>query len=155
MRRAAAGIGVLVLMITACASRDKGTGADGSSNAPAPPSPVPSSAPPTTGLPPGATGPAVPSRQVDFSRLPADYPHSLWTTDDGRTVVVSGEQSGCSRLTGEPSAQSSTEVDITLVSVTTTQLNCPLHVRFVPVPVRLDAPLGARKIVLTTRVDHA
>ncbi|AHI00224.1 hypothetical protein [Kutzneria albida] len=154
MRRTVIGIGLLALLTAGCGAQAP------SPEATAPVGKAPAPVVSTTAVPPTSpgtstsaprTGPAVPPNQIDYSQVPETYPRSVWTTDNGRTVVVMGEEGGCAKLSGKVLAQNAEEVRVELLTTTETHRMCPLYVRNVPVSVTLDAPLGARKLVLTAK----
>ncbi|MBB4684829.1 hypothetical protein [Amycolatopsis jiangsuensis] len=102
---------------------------------------------PTQGVPAGDRAPA--AGQVDVSALPAGYPRDVTLAEGGSTVVIQAEQAGCDHLSAAAAEQTSGQV---VVVVTLTRSShgkkCPMHVKETPLPVRLAAPLGARKLVL-------
>jgi len=71
--------------------------------------------------------------------------------DDGKTLVMMAEEGGCSKVDAQVTKQTADEVDITLLTVATTQKICPQYIRNVPVAAHLDAPLGTRKVVLAMK----
>ncbi|GAA3432008.1 hypothetical protein [Kutzneria kofuensis] len=115
--------------------------------------PPPSSGPPPTSAPPAkATGPTVPPNQVDYAGAAESVPQTVWEQDGGKTLVVMAEEGGCVKVEAQVVKQTADEVDVALVSIAQTHRVCPLYVRNVPVAVHLDAPLGNRKVVLTTQI---
>jgi hypothetical protein len=155
----AAAIGVGLLALAACgksAALDSAqSGTTTSSSAPVTGSspsstvvPPTSSAPsPPEGATPKASGPTVPPNQVTYV-APEAVPDTVWQQDDGKTLVVMAEEGGCSKVEAQVTKQAVDEVDITLLTVATTQKICPQYIRNVPVAAHLDAPLGTRKVVL-------
>jgi hypothetical protein len=119
---------------------------------PPPGSGAPTSAGPTSdaGTPPKASGPTVPPNQVTYV-APEAVPDTVWQQDDGKTLVVMAEEGGCSKVDAQVTKQTADEVDITLLTVATTQKICPQYIRNVPVAAHLDAPLGTRKVVLALK----
>jgi hypothetical protein len=110
--------------------------------------------PPTTdtsSAPVLATGPTVPPSQVNYSAAPENVPQTVWQQDGGKTLVVMAEEGGCVKVDAQVTKQTADEVDITVLSVAETHRVCPLYVRNIPVAAHLDAPLGSRKVVLTTQ----
>ncbi|MGW4401980.1 hypothetical protein ACWEHA_42330 [Amycolatopsis nivea] len=114
-------------------------------------SPPPASAPPksrpTQGVPPGDTAPA--AGQVNASALPAGYPHDVTLAEGGSVVVIHAEEGGCDKLSAKAGEQTATQV-VVLVTLTKAPHGqmCPMHIREISLPVRLDAPLGGRELVL-------
>jgi hypothetical protein len=98
-----------------------------------------------------ATGTPVPPNQVDYSAAPENVPQTVWQQDNGKTLVVMAEEGGCVSVNAQVTKQTSSEVDITLLSVAQTHRVCPLYVRNIPVAAHLDAPLGGRKVVLSSQ----
>ncbi len=115
-------------------------------NLPTPPSTTDPSAPPVK-----ATGATVPPSQVNYSAAPENVPQTVWQQDGGKTLVVMAEEGGCVKVNAQVTKQTADEVDITVLSVAEMHRVCPLYVRNIPVAAHLDAPLGARKVVLTTQ----
>lgn len=173
-RGAALGLGLAavgLMALAACGSPattdTAASGPAGSSSSALPVTPPMSSLPPVTSTvvpPPGsgttpvpvsppvqATGSTVPPSQVDYSGAAENVPRTVWQQDDGRTLVVMAEQGGCVKVDAQVTKQTSTEVDITLLSIAETHRVCPQYIRNVPVAAHLDAPLGSRKVVLTTQ----
>ena len=159
LRAAAIGTGLLVLAacgkavstganVPADSSSPSVTGSAPSSTTVVPPT---SSAPsPPEGATPKAGGPTVPPNQVTYV-TPEAVPDTVWQQDDGKTLVVMAEEGGCSKVDAQVTKQTADEVDITLLTVATTQKICPQYIRNVPVAAHLDAPLGTRKVVLTLK----
>ncbi|MEU4447193.1 hypothetical protein AB0K14_37605 [Actinosynnema sp. NPDC050801] len=119
----------------------------------------PTAPPPQTSAAPLAGGPTeVPPAQVDRGTLPDTYTPQAWTSSDGRTVQVVGMAGGCKTASAEVTAQSGDQVSITLVTTyypPPSGIMCTQELRSVPINVTLDAPLGARRIVLEVREDTA
>ena len=108
-------------------------------------------APPAASPPVQATGATVPPSQVDYSGAAENVPQTVWQQDDGKTLVVMAEEGGCMKVDAQVTKQTADEVDITLLSTVQTHRVCPLYVRNIPIAAHLDAPLGARKVVLTSQ----
>src|ERR1044072_9251341 len=94
----AVGAGVLLVLGSACGSQ----GTDAQPQAPAATSPAQNPAP--AGTPdrqPARTPPdgakAVPTNQVDYSRLPKGFPHLVWVAGDGKTIGAVAQEGGCGR----------------------------------------------------------
>jgi hypothetical protein len=145
MRRlhAALGAGALFLAVAACAEPKPTVGFGGQPPAP-PPGPV-APAPVQERVP-------VPDSRIDYSQLPQDYPHTVWTQEGGTVVVATGQEGGCTRVHAQAADQSSQQVTVVLVAQTPEPPGfCTQDLRYVPVAVQLAAPLGERKIVLEKR----
>ena len=97
--------------------------------------------------PPGGT--TVPAAQVDASALPEGYPRLVWIQDDGRTVGAYGQEGGCTQVHSELREQTPQLVRIAFVEVTMSPGPCTMDLRFRPLSVQLEAPLGERSVVLT------
>jgi hypothetical protein len=144
--------GILLLALAACGQKQVGFG--GQQGAPMPPSgsaepSVPAKTEPQLPpeRPPGSK--VVPPTQVDSAALPRDYPPDVWTDADGRTLGLVGQEGGCGRVHAELGEQSSSTVRVTFVQLQTGGEMCTMDIRFVPLRVSLDAPLGGRVVVLT------
>jgi hypothetical protein len=162
LRAAVLGTGLLVMAacgkavssganVPADSSSPSITGSAPTSTAPPPGSGAPTGAPTSdAGTPPKASGPTVPPNQVTYV-APEAVPETVWQQDDGKTLVVMAEEGGCSKVDAQVTKQTADEVDITLLTVATTQKICPQYIRNVPVAAHLDAPLGTRKVVLAMK----
>jgi hypothetical protein len=157
------GFGLVLVAVTACGGQGE-SGSGGPSSPSSPPTSVPPSSPP----PGPSTGPvsptqseppppppddrmAVPAGQVDFSALPAGFPHEVWVSRDGKTLYVRGEEGGCSRLSAEVREQSAQRVAVNLVQTRSTPKGqmCAMIIRYPVVSVPLDEPLGQRQVVVS------
>jgi hypothetical protein len=108
--------------------------------------------PPTSSAPPvQATGQPVPPNQVNYAAASENTPQTVWEQDGGRTLVLMAEEGGCVKVDARVPKQTADEVDVVLLSVAETHRVCPLYVRNIPVAAHLDAPLGARKLVVSTQ----
>jgi len=114
------------------------------------PPPSTSTSPPPASPPVQATGPTVPPSQVNYAAAPENVPQTVWQQDGGKTLVVMAEEGGCMKVDAQVTKQTAAEVDITVLSVAQMHRVCPLYVRNIPIAAHLDAPLGSRKVVLTT-----
>ncbi|MCG8926460.1 hypothetical protein [Lentzea sp. CC55] len=83
------------------------------------------------------------------------YRDEAYVFGDGRDVEVFGVGGGCKEARAEVSGQSAELVQITLVTITKQSPGtvCTQEVRQVPLTVRLDAPLGNRRLVLEAREE--
>ncbi len=151
MRRlhTAVGAGVLLLAMTACAEKQPEVGFGGQ-----PPAPPPAGEKPTKPVEPKPVEQRkpVPKQSVNASRLPEGYPTEVWTQNDGKVVVVIGQEGGCSQVHAEVARENGKKVKIVLVEETPKPSGvCTMDLRYPPVTARLDAPLGDRTVVLTER----
>lgn len=145
----------LVLVLAAgCASHQGVSGGGGqpaTSGGSSAPGVAPPPTPPNARVPPGAL--AVPSTRVDATALPPTYPRLVWTHGDGRTIGLYGEQGGCDTVSAMVTEQTSSAVTVLLVDHRPrTDLPCPMYLRYVPLTVSLDQPLGDRTVVLRVTV---
>jgi len=149
------GTGVLLLVISACGgAQHQGTGAGGGPTLPTATSPSGPGVPP--GIAPGEVPPdGKPVTKLDTSALSPEYPHTVWTRDDGRTVGVIAQEGGCGKAGASVLEQSATAVKIELVETTPlTKQMCTMDIRFPPLTVQLSEPLGERTVVLTSRQEQ-
>lgn len=94
-------------------------------------------------------GQEVPEGRVDGSALPDDYPQKV-TTGADTTVTVTGRESGCGEASAEVQEQTAEQVSIVLVhTVSDDDRMCTMDIRYPPLTVQLDEPLGDRELVLT------
>lgn len=147
----AAGAAVLLAAL-GCADWQEGVGF-GDAPDPAPPSASSENSPePIPGNPtPPAGGTALPAAQVDATALPDGHPRLVWTRNGGRTVGVYGQEGGCSQVRADLLEQTATVVRIDLVETIPTTGPCTMDLRFPPLTVRLDEPLGQRSVLLERR----
>ncbi len=157
--RTAVSAGALLLLVTACGSPQSQVGAGAGDPKPEPqlsvsaPAEATSSAPDVApGEPPPNGGVPVPLAKVDAAALPEDYPRSVWTEGDGSVVGVIGQEGGCSKVGVQAVEQSATSVHLELVeTLPAEQQMCTMDIRFPPLTAKLDAALGERTVVLTTK----
>ncbi|WP_329793718.1 hypothetical protein V1227_17925 [Lentzea sp. DG1S-22] len=104
-------------------------------------------------VPPNVT--PVAKDKVDTTSLSDTYRDEAYVFGDGRDVEVFGVGGGCKEARAEVSGQSAELVQITLVTITKQPPGtvCTQEVRQVPLTVRLDAPLGNRRLVLESREE--
>lgn len=151
----AVGAGVLLVVLAACAtSTPVGSGNGGptltTSAAPTSPSGEPEFESP---VPPG--GVEVPADRVDASAVPEGNPTTTWTEGDGSVLGVIAQEAGCGKASVEVAEQNAEAVKLVLVETTPSdQPVCTMDIRFPPLTVKLDAPLGDRQVVLSTRQDQ-
>lgn len=149
--------GALLLVSVACGANNEEIGFGGQ------PSQLPESAEqrppdmPEPQLPPGtgAAHPAPPvgsirvaDSRVDSSALPPGYPNVVWTESDGLMVGAFGQAGGCVEATGSVTEQSAQRVVFLITETTTSTGMCTMDIRYPPLAVKLDAPLGERTVVL-------
>lgn len=172
MRNVVAAVALTVVLV-GCSSgtQSSAPGSGSSSGAPTTGTSVPSSAPgsganPTAPVqppvsiseekpvvPPNVT--AVPKEKVDTTSLSDTYRTEAYVFNDGRDVEVFGVGGGCKEARAEVTAQSAEVVQITLVTITKQPPGtmCTQEIRQVPLTVRLNAPLGDRRLVLESREE--
>lgn len=104
-------------------------------------------------VPPGVT--PIPKEKVDTTTLSDTYRDEAYVFGDGRDVEVFGVGGGCKEARAEVTGQSAEVVQITLVTITKQPPGtlCTQEIRQVPLTVRLDAPLGDRRLVLESREE--
>lgn len=104
-------------------------------------------------IPPNVT--PVAKDKVDTTSLSDTYRDEAYVFGDGRDVEVFGVGGGCKEARAEVTGQSAEVVQITLVTITKQPAGtmCSQEVRQVPLTVRLDAPLGDRRLVLEAREE--
>lgn len=174
MRNAAAAVALAVVLVgcssgtqssapgsSSSGSAPTGTTAPGSSGTPgssgatptAPVQPPVSISEEKPVVPPDVT--PVAKEKVDTTSLSDTYRDEAYVFGDGRDVEVFGVGGGCKEARAEITGQSADVVQITLVTITKQPPGtmCTQEVRQVPLTVRLDAPLGARRLVLEAREE--
>jgi hypothetical protein len=104
-------------------------------------------------VPPNVT--PVPKEKVDSTSLSDTFRTEAYVFNDGRDVEVFGVGGGCKEARAEVTAQSAEVVQVTLVTITKQPAGkvCTQEIRQVPLTVRLDAPLGDRRLVLESREE--
>ena len=76
----------------------------------------------------------------------------VWTQDGGSVVVVKGKEGGCSRVHAEAAGQDQGQVKVNLVEEKPVPPKiCTMDIRYPPVAVRLDQPLGQRQVVVQSQ----
>lgn len=148
------GTGVLLLVMTACGggAQNTGAGAGGGETLP-PPTSQPTDPP---GIAPGEIPPdGKPVTKLDTNALNPDHPRTVWTQADGKTVGVIGQEGGCGKVAASVLEQSASVVKIELVeTLPLTKEMCTMDVRYPPLTVALDQPLGERTVALTSRQEQ-
>lgn len=149
------GAGAL-LLLTACASTQPSVapGNSGPTLTTAPSTTAPSSEPGfDSPVPPGAK--EVPKEKVDAAAVPEDRPRTVWTEGDGSTIGLIAQEAGCGKATMEVTEQGPQVVRVVMVETTPKDAQvCTMDIRYPPLTAKLDAPLGERSVVLTTRQDQ-
>ncbi|ANZ34944.1 hypothetical protein BBK82_01495 [Lentzea guizhouensis] len=130
-----------------------GTSAPGSGSPSAPVTPPVSISEEKPVIPPNVT--PVPKEKVDSTSLSDTFRTEAYVFNDGRDIEVFGLGGGCKEARAEVTAQSAEVVQVTLVTITKQPPGtiCTQEVRQVPLTVRLDAPLGDRRLVLESREE--
>ncbi|WP_158840147.1 hypothetical protein [Saccharothrix deserti] len=151
----AIGAGALLVVLAACATStpDVGPAAGGpvltTSVEPTSPTQEPEFESP---VPPG--GKEVPKDKLDASSVPEGTPTAAWTEGDGSTLGVIAQEAGCGKASVEIAEQNAQVVKVVLVETTPVdQQICTMDIRYPPLTAKLDAPLGDRQVVLSTRQD--
>ncbi|GAA1347256.1 hypothetical protein [Saccharothrix algeriensis] len=154
----AIGAGALLLVVLAgCASsqpsQDAGSGG-GPTLTTAPSEPPPSTGPESESpVPPGGT--EVPPAKLDATAVPEGMPRTVWTEGDGRKVGLIGQEGGCGKASVEIAGQGPQTVELVVVETVPADAQvCTMDIRYPPLAVELDAPLGDRTVVLSTRQDQ-
>ncbi len=151
------GTGVLLLVISACGSaQNASTGAGGGPTLPTATSPSEPSPGTPPGIAPGEVPPGgTPVTRIDANALTSDYPRTVWTQGDGKTVGVIGQEGGCGKASASVLEQSASAVKIELLETTPlTKQMCTMDIRFPPLTVQLSEPLAERTVVLTSRQEQ-
>ncbi len=97
---------------------------------------------------PPAGGIEVAEAKVDATALPEGYPSVVWTEADGAVVGAYGQAGGCTEATGSVTEQSAAQVVFLVTETTSDAQMCTMDIRYPPLTVKLDAPLGDRTVVL-------
>ncbi|MFD2396114.1 hypothetical protein ACFSVJ_03355 [Prauserella oleivorans] len=90
----------------------------------------------------------MPAAQLDTTGLPKGYPADVRA--EGSTLVITGQEGGCSKAGAEVGEQRGDRVTVTMTETKPADKNvmCTMDMRYPPITVRLDAPLGDRLLVL-------
>ncbi|CCH29094.1 hypothetical protein ABZ816_36080 [Actinosynnema sp. NPDC047251] len=154
----AIGAGALLLVLVGCASNqpalDAGNGG-GPTLTTSPSNPPSSSEDPEfqSPVPPG--GKEVPKAKLDASAVPEGTPQTVWTEGDGSTLGLIGQEGGCGKASVEIAEQTAQAVKVVLVETTPKDAEvCTMDIRHPPLTAKLEAPLGERSVVLSTRQDQ-
>lgn len=91
----------------------------------------------------------VAAAQIDASKLPAGYPHVVYTSRGGTVLSIKAQEGGCTHASAILGVQNAQRV---VVSLAETAQNphelCTMDLRYPMVSVPLGAPLGQRTVVL-------
>ncbi|WP_228714036.1 hypothetical protein [Prauserella endophytica] len=95
-------------------------------------------------------GGSVPAAQIDSGALPRGYPVDVSRGKGGNTLTIVGQEGGCSQASAEVGEQRGDRVTVTMVETKPADKNtmCTMDMRYPPITVRLDDPLGDRLLVL-------
>jgi hypothetical protein len=153
----ALGAGALLVALVGCSSQggiersDAGGGPVLTTESPTSPTEPTSTEPEfDTPVPPG--GKQVPKDKVDASLMPEGTPSVVWTEADGHVLGATGVEGGCSKASLELVKQDAQQVHVELVETTPSDTQaCTMDIRYPPLSLKLDTPLGDRKVVLTHR----
>lgn len=145
------GLAALLAAAVACGGNEEiGFGGSGSTTTTTTPPSTESNAP--DGVPGAFAAPTgsteITADKVDFTALPEGYPHTVWIVGDGTTVGLYGQAGGCTTAAAEVAEQGAQRVVLRVVETTTGDQVCTLDLRYPPLTVKLDAPLGTRTVVL-------
>jgi hypothetical protein len=103
-----------------------------------------------TPVPPG--GKQVPKDKVDASLIPEGAPSVVWTEADDYVLGAIGVEGGCSKASLELVKQDAQQVHVEVVETTPSGTQaCTMDIRYPPLSLKLDTPLGDREVVLTHR----
>ncbi|HEY8373973.1 MAG TPA: hypothetical protein VIL00_14635 [Pseudonocardiaceae bacterium] len=96
---------------------------------------------------------ALAEAQVDATALPEDYPRLVWTPEgDANAVGMYGREGGCGKVSAEVTEQTPKMVRVVLTeTVPAKPQMCTMDLRFPPLTVQLDTPLGERVVVLEAK----
>ncbi|QQQ77972.1 hypothetical protein IOD16_05640 [Saccharothrix sp. 6-C] len=154
----AIGAGVLLVVLAACAtSTPVGPGAGGPTLTTEVSSETPATTPgePEFESPVPPNGKEVPKERIDAAAIPEGTPTTTWTEGDGSVLGVIAQEAGCGKASVEIAEQNAQVVKVVLVETTPLdQPVCTMDIRYPPLTAKLDAPLGDRKVVLSTRQDQ-
>lgn len=107
-------------------------------------------------LPAGTT--PVSGSRVNVTELPAGFPREVWTTGDGATLGLYGEQGGCDTISAQVVAQTSTQVTVRLLQIQQKpagrMAGCPMYEMVKPLSVTLAQPLGNRTVLLQLSIQE-
>lgn len=112
------------------------------------------------GVPPGVAPGEIPPdgkpvTKLDTNALSSEYPRTVWTQGDGKTVGVIAQEGGCGKASASVLEQSATVVKIELVeTLPLDKQACTMDIRFPPLTVQLSEPLGERTVALTSRQEQ-
>lgn len=146
-----AGVGFVLVTAAAC-GQPAGNVQPGAGGGQATP---PASDTSTLPVKPGAQQPpqgskALPATQLDVTKLPADYPHEVFVTADGKALYFRAEEGGCGRAAAEVAQQDAQQVVVNVTEHQSAQKGqmCTMDIRYPLISVPLADPLGSRKVIL-------
>lgn len=87
---------------------------------------------------------------IDTSALPEGYPTEVAVSDEGHTLTIVAQEGGCTKVSAKVAEQTEEQVTVTLVESEPADENvvCTMDMRYPPLTVELDEPLGDRQLVL-------
>lgn len=145
MRRLHSALAATVLVLTAAGCGQQPEGDIGFGGAPDPDVDLPARPNPK----PVEQRTPVQGPDINAEGLPDGYPTEVWTQSNGRVVVATGQEGGCSHVHAEVADQTAQRVTIRLVEETPEPpAYCTMDLRYPPVAVSLEDPLGDRMVVL-------
>ncbi|SEQ71144.1 hypothetical protein SAMN05216188_104403 [Lentzea xinjiangensis] len=96
-----------------------------------------------------------PVTKLDTNALSPEFPRTVWTQGDGRTVGLIGQEGGCGKASASVLEQSTSAVKIELVeTLPLDKQACTMDIRFPSLTVQLSEPLGERTVALTSRQEQ-
>ncbi|MGM1061897.1 hypothetical protein [Saccharothrix sp. Mg75] len=149
----ALGAGALLIALVGCSSTAPVGAQSGPTLTTAPSSSAPASPEAGFDSPVPPEGREVPEERITAS-VPEGSPSTVWTEEDGTVLGAIGQEGGCSKAGLEIAEQTAQVVKVVLVETTPAdQQVCTMDIRYPPLTAKLDAPLGDRRVELTTRQD--
>lgn len=102
----------------------------------------------SAGKPLPTEGEKVPPPQIKASTgLPKGHPEEAYA--EGSKLTIQAQESGCEKASAELGAQTASSVTVTLVRTQPKEkMMCTMDIRFPPLTVELDEPIGKRTLVL-------
>ncbi|MCP2179924.1 hypothetical protein [Prauserella alba] len=89
----------------------------------------------------------VPASQLNAGGLPDGFPREAEAADTSLTITA--QEGGCGEASAEVTGQSTDTVTVLLVETEPAgKMMCTMDIRYPPVTVELDQPLGERTLVL-------
>ncbi|MBY8849899.1 hypothetical protein [Saccharothrix longispora] len=147
----ALGAGALLIALVGCSSSTPVGAQSGPTLTTVPSSSAPASEEPEFDSPVPPEGEEVPAEKITAS-VPEGTPTTVWTEEDGTVLGAIGQEGGCTRASLEITEQTAQAVKVVLVETTPAdQQVCTMDIRYPPLTAKLDAPLGDRRVELSTR----